>query len=481
MTSNAPPAGNPSRPRRERCVATPHDGAVLLNNNTDGRVLHANRTAESLTRRNDAVHVVQGRLEFRQAEARARFDSALAGIQKLVPGDPLGDGGDFHVARPTPCRPTSSPCALLGDNARLAGLGARHVAVLFIRYLAAPDGVMHVPIAREMFGLAEAEASLADALSRGISPSSYAGAQHQPEHGLHASEAPQGQGRRQAPAGARRQALGIEGAPASGSRAPGVDRPACRPRLLPSQASNCLGLPASGWSVRAVCTFVARASWHRAPSRRSASALSASARSSATSTCRPWRRIRTTAWSPRPAATPASTASRTFTTIEEMLGAVNGPRRGVALHAAAVPLRRRAHRARSRQARVPRKATRRDRQRGRGSETRWPRQRASRSSPAGIRAMRRPSRPPAPSSPRPRFEARRSTGRKTCAAGIPARSGSGRPAASASSIRASTRCRSPRTSSRGAVHHLGDAGISREPRRAGRRADRIPRRIRHGS
>ena len=42
----------------------------------------------------------------------------------------------------------------------------------------------------------------------------------------------------------------------------------------------------------------------------------------------------------------------------------------------------------------------------------------------------------------------RSSGRKTCAAGIRTRTGSGEPAASASSIRASTRCRSRRISCR---------------------------------
>jgi DNA-binding CsgD family transcriptional regulator/PAS domain-containing protein len=154
-----------------------HDGALLLD--ADGRVLHANRTAESLIRRNDVVHVVQRRLEFRQTDARARFDSALAGIQKLQSGDPLGGGSDFHVARPNGLPPyLVSVRPILGNAQRLAGLGAKPLAVLFIRDLAASDGVLHVPIAREMFGLTEAEASLADALARGTSPSAYAVARH---------------------------------------------------------------------------------------------------------------------------------------------------------------------------------------------------------------------------------------------------------------------------------------------------------------
>ena len=68
--------------------------------------------------------------------------------------------------------------------------------------------------------------------------------------------------------------------------------------------------------------------------------------------------------------------------------------------------------------------------------------------PAGIRATRRLSRPPRPSSPRRRSRASMSSGRKTCATGIRTRNGSGRPAASVSSIRASTHCRSSRISCR---------------------------------
>ena len=67
---------------------------------------------------------------------------------------------------------------------------------------------------------------------------------------------------------------------------------------------------------------------------------------------------------------------------------------------------------------------------------------ASRCSPPGIRALPPASPPPGTGWPAARSARSASTGRRMCANGIRARPGSGSRAASACSIRASTRCRS---------------------------------------
>ena len=68
---------------------------------------------------------------------------------------------------------------------------------------------------------------------------------------------------------------------------------------------------------------------------------------------------------------------------------------------------------------------------------------------------RRPSRRRAAWPAMPGSRASRSSGRKTCATGIPARTGSGSPAGSASSIPASTRCRSSPRCCRGRCSSSG--------------------------
>ena len=163
-----------------------------------------------------------------------------------------------------------------------------------------------------------------------------------------------------------------------------------------------------------------------------------------------------------------------FPDIEDDARRRAGTRGRIALHAAAIPLRRRADGARSRKACLPGKATRRHGQRGRGSEGTGggKRRLAVRQLAFALRAGggsgARISRP------RPRSGRQPSTGRKTCAAGIRTRTGSGRPGGfgvfdpGINALSIATHILPAM------YHHLGDPRFSRKPRRPDRRAHRLP-------
>ncbi len=164
-----------------------------------------------------------------------------------------------------------------------------------------------------------------------------------------------------------------------------------------------------------------------------------------------------------------STASTSFTSIEAMLGR----RPAIDAVSLCMPPQYRYEAAlqgaRGRQARLPRKAAGRDAERSRGPRSGSPRARACRCLPAGIRAMRRPSKQPSRSSPRPTHQERPRDleGRRPPLASEPGLDLAGRRPRRLRSghQRAVDRHAYP---AQGDVPDAGHAGIPGEPRRADR-------------
>jgi PAS domain-containing protein len=74
------------------------DGALLLR--ADGNIAYANQAMQDIARESDGIHIVQNRVAFKNADARARFDPALGDIARLRTGGMASlDAPDFAVAR----------------------------------------------------------------------------------------------------------------------------------------------------------------------------------------------------------------------------------------------------------------------------------------------------------------------------------------------------------------------------------------------
>jgi DNA-binding CsgD family transcriptional regulator len=153
----------------ERALDWLNEGALLVG--TDGKVIYANDAARNFARRGDGFHIRRGMLDFPSAEARAVFDTALAaaGTRQSAARVPL----DFPLTRtggapPYICsiRPVSVP------ERRFDHTPA--VAVVFIRDPLRQGDGHTADIARQAFGLTEAEANLAAALQAGTSLGEYA-------------------------------------------------------------------------------------------------------------------------------------------------------------------------------------------------------------------------------------------------------------------------------------------------------------------
>jgi DNA-binding CsgD family transcriptional regulator len=142
------------------------DGVALLKR--DGQITYANMAFEAIAQRSDGLRVARGAIEFATAEPRARFAAALGSIAggKVQ----LASQSDFFAPRSRGAPPyvvSLRPIAASRHDARDA------VAIVFVRDPLGPvAGALR--LLRELFGLTEAEASLALALQAGDSPGDYA-------------------------------------------------------------------------------------------------------------------------------------------------------------------------------------------------------------------------------------------------------------------------------------------------------------------
>lgn len=147
-------------------------GAALLDD--EGRVLHANAALVEMDRAGDGLSLEAGGVRFAASRARDQYGAAMSAALALRAGEPGAAPGGFAVSRPSgapPLRLMVHPL-FTGEWDGVAGGAA---AVLFVQDPAAgrvgPGGLEAL---QASLGLTTAEAGLAGALLRGVSPVDYA-------------------------------------------------------------------------------------------------------------------------------------------------------------------------------------------------------------------------------------------------------------------------------------------------------------------
>jgi DNA-binding CsgD family transcriptional regulator len=151
----------------ERALDWLTDGVALLT--AEGTVVYANEGLRAIARRDDGIRLRKDAIEFSAAEPREKFHSAIAASAKLA-----SSARDFLVARPSGAEHYLVSVRPLTETASRRG-EQKSIAALFVH---APQGRSTASIAtlRELFGLTEAEAHLAQALQSGVALGDYAGA-----------------------------------------------------------------------------------------------------------------------------------------------------------------------------------------------------------------------------------------------------------------------------------------------------------------
>ena len=155
----------------ERALDWLADGVILVR--ADGRVLYANQAFDSMAQGGDGVRLRKGEVEFAAAEARSRFAAALAAVGRLRNSDPRHAGCDFPITRPSGAPPYLVSVRPIPVSRRDAHTVSRADAIVFFRDpMSRHAATTHM--LREVFGLTEAEASVAQALTAGVPLADYA-------------------------------------------------------------------------------------------------------------------------------------------------------------------------------------------------------------------------------------------------------------------------------------------------------------------
>jgi len=143
------------------------DGVALVR--ADGAIGHANAAFAKIARDGDGIRIHKGAIEFSVAEARVHLDQAIGGVARLRGGDARRGGVDFHARRPSGAASYLVSVRPLLDKTTAKGA----VAVVFVRD---PVSANAAPLRalREIFGLTNAEAYLAQAIQAGTPVSRYA-------------------------------------------------------------------------------------------------------------------------------------------------------------------------------------------------------------------------------------------------------------------------------------------------------------------
>lgn len=146
------------------------DGVLIVGD--DGLVIFANAAARSIAGRGDGVKIVRGRLDFWVSGANNNYERALAAVQRLRLGlGNLAPAEDFHVpdqAGNAAYLVSVRPMNTASDGLRQGGA----LALVFIRSVSRNSSGRL--LAREIFGLTEAEGDLAQALVDGVPLRRYA-------------------------------------------------------------------------------------------------------------------------------------------------------------------------------------------------------------------------------------------------------------------------------------------------------------------
>jgi DNA-binding CsgD family transcriptional regulator len=139
----------------------------------DGGVDYANEAFLAIVRRADGVALRKGAIEFTAADARARLEAAIGAARGLHAGEPrTPPAGDFPVSRSAGAPPYLASVRPLLDKSRRR-VATDAVAIVFIRDPLRRHGA-EVVLLRDVFGLTDAEANLAQALQAGLSLADYA-------------------------------------------------------------------------------------------------------------------------------------------------------------------------------------------------------------------------------------------------------------------------------------------------------------------
>ncbi len=155
----------------ERALDWLADGVALVR--ADGAIVYANDKFQAIARRQDGVRVRKGAIEFDAAETRDQFNSAIGSVGRLLAGNPnVAPAVDFIAARSSALQPyLVSVRPLVAKPERWQS--SRAIAVVFVRDPLSRSAAA-VRTLRELFGLTEAEANLAQALQGGIRLAEYA-------------------------------------------------------------------------------------------------------------------------------------------------------------------------------------------------------------------------------------------------------------------------------------------------------------------
>jgi DNA-binding CsgD family transcriptional regulator len=148
------------------------DGVAFVS--ASGAVVYCNESLQAIVRRNDIVRLRKGTIEFLAVDARARFDKALDAVRRQRTGEPPVPAlTDFPVRRAADAPPYLVSVRPLARPSREGLSAARAEAIVFIRDPLKRGGAAGQML-REIFGLTEAETSVALALQSGIPLEQYA-------------------------------------------------------------------------------------------------------------------------------------------------------------------------------------------------------------------------------------------------------------------------------------------------------------------
>jgi DNA-binding CsgD family transcriptional regulator/PAS domain-containing protein len=148
------------------------DGVAFVS--AGGTVVYSNEAWQAIVRRNDIVRLRRGSIEFLAVDARTRFDKALEAVRRLRGGDQAVVAlTDFPVRRAADAPPYLVSVRPLVRTVRESQSAMHAEAIVFIcdplKRAAAAS-----PMLREIFGLTEAETSVAQALQSGVALEAYA-------------------------------------------------------------------------------------------------------------------------------------------------------------------------------------------------------------------------------------------------------------------------------------------------------------------
>jgi len=145
------------------------DGVALVE--VDCTVSHTNKAFASIARARDGIGTRKGVVEIADLQMRARLAAALGAM--LREHEPAGGSEPIDFQLP---RPSGAPAYIISIRPLLGAMphdAKRPVAVLFVRDRDV-RGAGDARMLRDLFGLTTAEANLALALQRGVSPNDYA-------------------------------------------------------------------------------------------------------------------------------------------------------------------------------------------------------------------------------------------------------------------------------------------------------------------